>query len=418
MKFLKNDDRGAMLITFESIVFMVVYYLYYPFIQMFGKRMGAGDGYVALLNAAPSFVAVFVLIPFSVLIDRINRKKKTIMVLIFFNSLFYAAIALIPFIPHQAKVLAYVVLIGLMNCPGSLYLAVWKSFFADNFTGLYGNSVYTRGKRYSTFFGLITVTVTGLMITVIPKSDEERLFLYQVFYVLCFLLTLVQMYLFSRIPEQERQEKIDEEPTRPYATKKLAIIPDKEEIAGIISNKPFITFCLCGLAFHIAWQYGFTLTFIYNADYARLNEFQFSLMSVALGLSQSLSYSFWNKLIERKGNYFTLVASAVLVALNPFAMITLWNFPVLILVNIFMGVTSSGYNLSLFTTLLEMLPAEKKTIYISVFSTITSFTGFLAPIIGVWVYSSTNIYIAIGIGGVFRVAAAIFYAVSLKRLKT
>lgn len=418
MKFLKNDDRGAMLVVFEGIVFMVVYNLYYPFIQMFGKRMGAGDTHIALISAIPSLVAIFVLIPCGILIDRINHKKKTVMLLLFFNSLFYGAIAFVPFIPHQIKVLVYVILIGLMNCPGSLYLVVWKSFFADNFSGQYANGIYTHRSKYSTFFGLITVLVTGLMITTIPKSDEERLFLYQVFYGICFLLTLVQLYLFSRIPEQKGQKKTDDGLTGSHAVKKPVHMPGKAEFAEIISNKPFLTFCLCGFAFHIAWQYGFTLTFIYNADYAKLNEFQMSLMSVALGLSQSLSFSSWNRLIEKKGNYFTLVVSAVLVALNPFTMITLWRFPWLLLVNIFMGLTSSGYNLSLFTTLISILPTEKKTIYISIFSTITSFTGFLAPLIGIWIYNRTSIYIAIGIGGIFRVAAALFYAVRLKHLRT
>lgn len=418
MKHPENNDRGAVLITIESTVFMVVYYLYNPFIQMFGKRMGAGDGYVALLSAMPSFVAFFILIPCSVLIDRINRKKKTVMFLIFFNSLFYAAIAFVTFIPHQAKVFAYVVLIGLMNCPGSLYLVVWRSFFSDNFTGSYGNNVYTRSKRYGTFFGLITVTVTGFMITAIPRSDEERLLIYQAFYALCFLLTLVQLYLFSRIPEQNGQKNLNSTLTELHASDKAVCMPVKAMISEIISNKPFVTFCLCGFAFHIAWQYEFTLAFIYNADYAKLNEFQMSLLNVALGLSQALTYSLWNKLIEKKGNYFTLIVSAAMVALNPFTMITLWEFPVLIFVNIFMGVTSSGYNLSVYTTLFEILPTDKKTVYISVFSTITSLTGFLAPIIGVWVYSKTSIYIAIGIGGIARLAASLFYAVKLKNLRT
>jgi predicted MFS family arabinose efflux permease len=184
----------------------------------------------------------------------------------------------------------------------------------------------------------------------------------------------------------------------------------------MLSDKFFLTFCLCGFVSHFAWQMGWPLFFYYNVDYAHLNEFQLSLASVASGFAEFLSYSFWNRLIEKKGSNHTLVIAAATLAINPFCFLVLWKFPVILLMNMVLGISTAGFNLSLFTTLLETLPAVNKTAYISAFNTITNITGFIAPLIGVWIYSNTNIYLAFGITGVFRMAGAILYLVRLRKV--
>lgn len=423
MRFLKNRNSGAMFLILEGIVFTMIINLYNPFIQMFAKRMGAENIHIALLNAVPPLVAIFVLIPCGILIERINRKKQTVLVLLFINSLFYAAIAFVPIIPHQAKVLAYVILIGLMNWPGALYVTTWQSFFADNFKGSYANRIYSVRSKYGTFFGLLTVLVTGLLLTAVPKSDGERLFMYQIFYGACFALTLLQLFFFSRVNEQQDIQlefqppqiaddstTLSTEETDRVHVKSSGIF-NKTDLAKMLSNKPFIIFCLCGFVFHLTWQMGWPLFFIYNANYAGLNELQLSLLSVAAGLTQFLSYSVWNRLIDKKGCSLLIIFGAAGLAVNPLFFTTLQSFGVILLANIFIGIFGAGFTLTLFCGLLETLPSGKNTVYISVFNTLTNITGFIAPLIGVWIYNNTNIYLAMGLVGLFRWAAVMFYII-------
>lgn len=442
MRFFKNKNAGAMFLILEGIVFTIIVNLYNPFIQIFAKRIGAGSIHIALLNAVPSLVALFVLIPCGILIEKINRKKQTVMVLLFIVSLFYAAIAFVPILPHQAKVTAYVILLGLMNWPGSLYITTWQSFFADNFKGSYANRIYALRSKYGTLFGLITVLVTGFLLTAIPKSDGERLFMYQVFYGICFALTLIQLFLFSRAyvqqhPQKDQQEQKDQrerqeqqsepvapeddatvaEPSRTSRTSRTSRISQisrifkREDFAGMFSNKLFLTFCLCGFVYHLAWQMGWPLFFIYNANYAGLNEFQFGLINVAAGLTQFLSYSIWNKLIEKKESKLIIIFGAAGMAITPFFFTALRSFPVILIVNVFSGSFVAGFTLTLFGGLLETLPSAKNTLYISVFNTLTSVTGFIAPLVGVWIYNHTNIFMAMFIVGFVRVFATLFYVV-------
>lgn len=407
MKLFRNRDT-AMFLILEGIVYTMVINLYNPFVQMFGKRMGGNDFHTALLNAIPPLVAIFVLIPFGIIIERINRKKQTVIVLLAVLSIFYAAIAFVPFIPHQVKVLIYVALIGLMNFPGSLYLATWQSFFADSFKGSYASRVYTLRSKYSSLFGLFTVLVTGLLLTIIPKSDEERLMLYQLFYGACFVLTLLQLFLFSRVQGQPLHA--DGMPSD-----KLSQNITREDLNGIFRNRRFLIFCLCGFAFHFSWQMAWPLFFIYNTDYAHLNEFQIGLTNVAAGLTAFLSYTLWNKWMGKKGSSFILIFGTLGLSINSLAYATMLSFPGIIILNLCSGFASAGFTLSLFCNLLETLPKEKKTVYISVFNTITNITGFIAPFAGVWLYNRTNIFVAMGLNGVLRLIATGLYFIKWRR---
>lgn len=416
MQFFKNKNSGAMALILEGIVYTMIINLTVPFTQMFAKRMGGSDLHTALLNAAPPLVAIFTLIPCGMLIERINKKKQTVLYLLCIVSLFYAAIAFVPAIPHEGKVLAFVVLIGLMNWPGALYLTTWQSYFADNFRGSYANRVYTIRSRFSALFGLLTVLITGILLTYIPKSDGERLVLYQIFYGVCFLLTIVQIAFFSRVKSRKwrhadisEHEKHDEKPSR---------LPLKDTFVGMLRNKKYLIFCICGFVFHFSWQMAWPLFFIYNSDYMLLNEFQFGLINLASGVAQFLSLTLWNKLVEKKGSSWMLICGAAGLAVVPLFYSTLMSFPVLIIMNIATGVFLAGFNLTLFLSLLDTLPKEKKTVYISVFNTITSITGFFAPLTGLWLFNRTNIFLAMAISGIFRLFGSLLYYLRWRNRKT
>lgn len=418
MRLFRKKASGAMFLIFEGIVYTMVVNLYNPFIQMFGKRMGAQDIHIALLNSIPPLVAIFVLIPFGILIERINRKKQTVLVLLGISSFFYGAIAFIPTIPHEAKVLLYVLFIGLLNFPNALYLATWQSFFADNFTGTYAKRVYSVRSKFGAFAGLFTVLISGIMLTSVPKNEQERLLLYQIFYGACFALTLFQLFLFSKVDEKSSVSVENtllleagqaEGSSLANQKNKISFKIKRSDFAGIIKNKEFIIFCACGIAFHFSWQMGWPLYFIYNVDYAMLNEFQLSLVSVVGGLAQFLSYSRWTGLAEKKGSNLALFLGAAGLAINPLFYGVQLSFPVLLILNTMSGLFLAGFNLSLFYSLLETLPNENRTVYISVFNTLTNITGFVAPLVGVLVYNKSSIFIAMVIVGILRVAASLSY---------
>jgi len=398
-------NRGYMYLIIEYVLFTIVLYLYSPFIQIFAKRIGAKDIHIALLNAAPALVAILVLVPCSILIEKLNHKKKTILVLLFINSLFYAAISFVPAISNKIRVILYVVLIGLMNWPNSLYNSTVQSFIADNFDGPRLNRIISLRSKYGALFGFITVLITGLLLTNVPGSDRERLLLYQIFYGMCFLLTILQMGIFSRIDLQQSSWKDN---------KQSVSILQSSILKDMISNKSYLVFCICGFVFYYTWQMGWPLISIYFIDYAGLNEFQISLVSVVTGLSQFLTYSMWNRLIDKKGCRMVIIFGAAGIAINAFFFTTKLNFSAILAAYLLYGVSQGCYLLSVNCGLLEVVPPGGNTVYISIFNMITNITGFLAPLTGVWLYNQTSIYLALGLIGIFRWIAIMLYIIRWK----
>ncbi|MCX8129339.1 MAG: MFS transporter [Clostridia bacterium] len=389
-----DKNRNTLFLVSEGIAAAVILNLFSPFTQMFAKRMGAGDLHIALINSLPPLVAILVLIPCSILIERVADKKFVTGIMIVFNSIFYAIIAFTPNLPHELRVIVYVVLIGLMNWPGALYTTSWQSFFSYTFTDKEANRIYSLRSKYGAFFGLITVLLTGLLLSTVPKSDSDRILLYQFFYGTCFLISMVQVFFLSGI----RQNSVDSANKQDSEKSDISL----KDIKGVFANKPFMIFCACVFTFHIAWQMGWPLFFLYNADYIRVNEFQLGILNVASGLASFLSYPLWHKLAVKKGNSFVIIIGALGLTTNPFFYTGIMPFYVIVAVNIIVGAACAAFTMMLFCNLMEILPTSKKTMYISMYNTFINISGFIAPLLGIWMNRHTGIFRAMLIIGVLR----------------
>jgi len=403
-----NIDKNSLFVILEGIVFTMIFNLYNPFIQMFAKRMGAGDTHVALLNSMPPLMAILVLVPCSIFIDRLVDKKRATCILIYINSVFYLLIALVPFFSDTYRVIIYIVLIGLMNWPGSLYGTTWQSFFVDTFKGAQARLVYSLRSKYGAFFGLITVLVTGLILTKIPTTDAERLMIYQLFYVTCTIFAILQAFILSRVKNGSSLDN---------GNGKYISSFNMKDFKYMLSNKRFIIFSVISFVFHVGWQLAWPLGFIYNVDYVKVNEFQLSLLNVAAGLATFLTYSYWNKLTNNRGGSFAIILSAAAMAVHTFFYVRLMSMGMLILVNIIIGIANAGITLTLFSCLIETLPEDKRTVYISFFNTIMSISGFFSPLAGVWIYKKVGIHTAFLLIGFVRILATFLYFISWLREK-
>ena len=105
----------------------------------------------------------------------------------------------------------------------------------------------------------------------------------------------------------------------------------------------------------------------------------------------------------------TIIIGAAGMAATPLAFTTLISYPMILVVNFFSGIFLAGFNLSLFLSFLEILPHDKKTVYISIFNTITSITGFAAPLVGIRIYELTSVFFTLGLAGILRFAATGLY---------
>ena len=168
----------------NGIASIVALNLVTPYFAKFAERLGASDYHIALLSSLPATVSIFVLIPGAIIIDSFKNKKTITGSIMFAHKVFFLLLALVPFVNRSYQAWVFVILVGLMNLPGSISAMGFQSCIGDIF------DEKTRGKamglrnRYSAIFGMGIIFLSGQLLTRIPKSNEQAIILYQIFFVI------------------------------------------------------------------------------------------------------------------------------------------------------------------------------------------------------------------------------------------
>ena len=403
-KKLRKNERNALMLTLEGTLAAIALNLTNPFYSMFARRMGAGDYQIGLISSLPSLVVLFTLIPGSLLVDKYLDKKKIVAGFIFISAILFAIVSLTP-LAGSAKVAMFILAISILNFPYSLYTISWQSFFSDVFSSGNTNAPYAVRTKVSTFFGVLTLLIAGLILTYIPKSDMGRINTYQMFYISAFVLTIIQMKMLLNVKGYQVPERTNSE---------NGINALKAAIKGLFKNKGFSRFIMFAFFFHVAWQMAWPLFFIYQVDYLFANEAWISYLNVSYGLASTFMFGYWSRMIDKKGPVLVLVVGAIGMALNPLLLILTDNLLVALAIYISLGLMSPAFLLGLFQSMLQAVPEENKTLNIAIYTTAINVSGFLSPIMGVAIYKMTTIHFAMTLSSALRFMGALLFYLSYK----
>jgi len=380
--------------VFAAITFNLVN----PYLAKFAERLGATDYQIAYLTSFPFFISIFAYIPGAILIESLSDKKKTTAVTMFIHKLFYLFLALLPFLKGINQASVFVILIGLMNLPGAIATMGYQSSIGDIFKiEDRGNAMGLRNK-YSTIFALAVTFISGQLLTHIPKTNQDSIRLYQIFFVSAFLLSLGEIISFLKFRGMRSKKKT----TRYLDSLKITI-------KNLPKERNFIVFTLISAFFYIGWMGAQPLFNIYTIKVLGANEFWLSAISIAGSLSSILSFTRWARYADKKGNNFALGIALIGMAITPIFYVISTNIFMLVLFNIVIGISVAGTNLILFNMLLEVTPSINRTIYIAVYNTITAIVSAVAPIMGVAIKDMTNIAIALIVIAILRFIASIMF---------
>lgn len=399
LKSLDSTSKNAVFFTFEGAVGAIILNLANPFFSMFARRMGANDYEIGLISSLPALVGILALIPGSILVDRSSNKKKIVSILILLFGIMYPLAALTPLLGNF-KVPLFVTVIALMNWPFSVFNISWQSFFSDVMAVQF-NSAFTKRTRAATVMGTTTALAAGLLLSYIPKNDSERILMYQLFFGLSFVLSIIQSWLLKKVSAPPVLKSNEEK------SKNLSLI--KESLSNLIINKEFRIFIILSFIFHVSWQMGWPLFFIYQVDVVGINEAWLSYVNVAVGFAGILTYTMWGKVIEKKGAKFVLIIGTLGLAVNALTIILVKSQYMLLIQSTLTGLTFSAFSLAIFENLIEVVPKKNKTINIALYTTLINISQFVSPMVGVWFYKHTSIIISLGFIGAFRLFASMLF---------
>ena len=322
---------------------------------------------------------------------------------------------MIPFLPSYIQPGLFVLLYGAMNFPNSLANMGWQSFLGDLFSSNWRGRAFSKRSSLSTISALIITFITGNLLFYIPKNNTQRIHLYQIFFAIAFIVSLLEVFSYTKHKLDKNCKQIEIISTNKNNKKFESL---KSTILMIKDNKKFLHFCICVVFFHFAWQMGWPLFFSYEVDVLHSNESWTSITNTVSFLSQAVAYILWQKFAEKKGNSLSIFYAAFFMALCPFFYIISKNMLHVALFTIITGAATAGTLLLLSNNLYDTAPDENRTIYIAVYTVLTNITLIFAPIVGMLLKNIFNIYIALLIVCILRFLASFTFYFRYKMYKS
>ena len=399
---LSTQEHNIIYYVLNGILFNIVLNLYKPFSAKFIFRLGGNESHVALSTSLPGLIAVFITIPGLIMMSNTNDKKKSMVRFFLGSRLFILSFALIPFLPSSMQPMAFVILSSLMNFPESVSTTALQSFSGDIFLNEVRPTAISARNKFSTLSQILSMYVVGLILKWFGDSGDQIIVVYQLFFVLAFIIGLFEVYTFNKIKETSCSPKIN--------------INLKEAFIEIFSNKPFNIFLVCSLLFHFGWQMGWPLFTIYQIKYLGADEWWLTILTITSSLVMFFSFGYWKKLIHKRGNSFVMSTATLVMAATPILFALSPNLYIITITGLITGFFTAGTITALLTLLLEVTPDKNRILYIGVHVTLTSITLFLAPTLGDFILSHTSIYFALCASAFFRLIGSISFFIRNKKI--
>jgi MFS family permease len=379
----------------NGILFTIVVNLYKPFANKFIFRLGGTESHISLFTSLPGLVAVFVTLPALILMSNASDKKKSMVKFFLGSRLFILSFAFIPFLRSSLQPMAFVLLSALMNFPESVSSTALQSFSGDIFVEEIRPTAISMRNKFSTLAQIVSVLIVGRILKEFSSLENEIIMVYQIFFVLAFIIGLFEIWTFNKIKETSCAPKLS--------------INLKDSFAEIFSNKKYIGFLICSLLFHFGWQMGWPLFSIYQIKYLGADEWWLTILTVTSSLVMFFSFGYWKKLIHKKGNSFVISTATLGMAATPLLFAISPDLYVITITGLVTGFFTAGTITGLLTSLLEVTPDKNRILYIGVHVTLTNITLFLAPTLGDFILAHTNIYLALCATAFFRLIGSIFF---------
>ena len=414
IKKLPNLEYNLYINNINGILQALSLNLVVPYASIYTKRLGGGDRDIALLNSYPAVFCLFAVFFGTYLYRKFKNKKKITSIFFLLSRSFFLVFIFIPFLPTAFQPGAFVLLYGMMNFPNSIATMGWQSYIGDLFNGNWRGRALSKRSTLSTMSALIVTFTAGNILYYIPKTNSDRMRLYQIFFIIAFVIAIFEVYSLSI--QHLDKHSVQVEKVTPLKDKN-SLVKLKEILKMFKKNKPFLDFSLCVIFFHFTWQMGWPIFFTFEYDVLHSNEFWTSIVSTSSCIFQAVTYILWQKYSEKKGNRLLIFYATMLMAFTPFIYLISKSMLNVALLSVVSGSAVSGVTLLLLNNLYEVAPDSDRTTYIALYTIITNITLMFAPILGMKLKAATNIYFALLIVGILRILASIAFYLRYKKYK-
>ncbi len=341
------------------------------FLSVYAIRLGASARLMGLLTALPALVTSLWSIPAGRFVEGQRHRVPVILTAAAFQRGGYLLVALMPFATFLRQADTLVLLAALVTLPTVLFNVAFTTLLAD------AVPPDKRARLVSLRSLLLTLVSTATSLAAGRVLDLIRFpYNYQILFALAAIASLLSL------PHLRRLQVADAAPLSPPPARARFLDRWRDTFQRMGRQSAFWRFATGMFIFYWGLYLPVPLYNLYRVRELGASDGWIGLLSVAFNLSSLLPYVFWGRQAGKRGNRWVMVVSAAGLSLYPTLIGLSPRIEPLLLVSLWGGLFSPGFNISAFNALLENTPAAHRPSYIGIHTTLINVAAFLAPILG------------------------------------
>ena len=394
--------------------------------NLFALRLGAGDYQLSLVQFLPQIFTMLILIPGGLFAGSLHNKRRIIIGALITGAIGYLLCALSPFfrftnagneLNPSYSIYFFLAFLALAAGATATYNISWQSFFPEVVNIQERNRVLTMRSHMDVFISIPLPLLVGTIL-LHTTAGRGKITVHQTFYLFAALSLILAAINYRRIKA-----------VRPAMPKRVSFYEIKKAARILLHNQQYALFIGAALFFYMTWHFDWTLYFIGQVNYLKMNEFQIGLTTLGATTAQFLTMRFWSRVNEKHGVVLPVTFGILGLSLCPVAMIISTSLPVSIAPYVFLPLHAI-VSLPLATTTLNMLQCllqvadeEYRSFSISVYTCLVCLSNAVMPVAGIALYRAlggdrNGLRLTFAIIFTLRIAAAFLWLVRRRWQKT
>jgi MFS family permease len=356
--------------------------------NLFAIRLGADDYQLSLVQFLPQIFTMLILIPSGLFAGSLHNKRRIIIGALITSAIGYLLCALSPFfkltdsgseIIPEYSIYFFLVFLALAVGAMATYNISWQSFLPEVVELRERNRVLTMRSHMDVFISIPLPLLVGTIL--LQTHGRGKIIVHQCFYFFAALALVLAALNYRKIKAVRRVEP-----------KSVSFYEIKRAVKSVLHSKQYLLFLAVTLFFYMTWHFDWTLYFLGQFSYLKMNEFQIGLTTLGATVVQFLTMRYWSRVNEKHGVVLPVAFGIIGLSLCPVAMIISLSLPISIAPYVFLTLHAiaslplATTTLNILQCLLQVADEENVSFSISVYTCLVCLSNAVMPVAGVALY--------------------------------
>lgn len=411
-----NVTEANIRYLYLEILFAAVLGAITTFNSLFAVRLGASAALIGILTSAPALIQALTSIPSARYLEGKQDRKSWLLHSLFIMRASHLGFVIIPFIfpyhppytlPVQPNLPQYLNAIIHVPSVTPYWLIAWilalflpNAFFSNGFNAMLAELIPDRrrafvfSRRTIIWQFVVTIITIGAGIY-LDRTTSIFPLNYQVLYLIGVVTAIGSQHYLWKLVVSVQAEAVKQVERKPVTR-----VPLSRPMRAYLIN---IFVYMCGL------NLPGPLFILHYVNELQASDGLISLNSAAGTLGFVFGLFIWEKIIAKKGFFWSIRVATCLTWVFPFIVALTNNFTLVILGNILVNLIHPGVELSLVNIVFKMCKPEHRNMNMSYYTVVLSLAAFIMPLAAVPLSSAIGIPAVMLISAVLRVCGGMMF---------